>query len=198
MIQDKELWVVLGMINPLFPLLLPSLHAVIPSLLLPLASPHQLIRERALDCLQTLQEACSPLYPVPDPSHDNTLNSCPLPALQLVHDIMRCRPEIAVDSSYVLHILSRSCTPSMPLSSSSLAPPSPATPTHGRRKSRRVELARGVRSVVGAAGWLECVLVHIVSLGMPAYVQHQFLQILQRVDHIVSCNSSGWPSGTGC
>lgn len=35
-------------------------------------------------------------------------------------------------------------------------------------------------------GWLDGVVLHVVGLGMPSYVQNQLLQILRRVDSIVS------------
>ena len=37
-----------------------------------------------------------------------------------------------------------------------------------------------------AGGWLECVLAHVMTEGIPLYVQYQFLKVLAEVDDLVS------------
>ncbi len=44
----------------------------------------------------------------------------------------------------------------------------------------------GVGGASGGAGWLECIITHVVSLGMPVYIQSHLVQVVNRVDHVVS------------
>ena len=159
------------------------LCTVIPSLLIPLSSPYKLIRERALDCLRALQDSCSSLHPAPSAEEEATPTSGVPPSLQLVQQLTRCWEEICSDHTHIVGLL-RKLAVSCPL-----VPPPPPTPT--RRKSKRLGAAAGSEcspspSAGVGGGWLECVLMHVVSLGMPVFVQHQFLSVLREVDHIVS------------
>lgn len=167
---------------------LPLLQTVVPSLLIPLSSPYELIRERALECLAALQEACTSGHPLPNqpPSTPTKTGHTPFypPTLQLVQEIMNSKVDLLADSTHINFLLSK-----LHSSASSLIPPMPATPS--KRRSRRLATGSevGVSSVdvvPGSEGWLECVLTHIVSLGMPVYVQTQFLRVLDKVDHVVS------------
>ena len=185
---------------------------MVPSLLIPLASPHRLIRERALDCLQALKEACHPSAQssdlqddtqdtaqdttVPPPSQDpaNTANSRHTSTLHLVHALLEFQIEIATDHTQINQILSKLYIADSAMISPSLVPP--PTPSK-RRKSRRLEATEGGSGVRGPQGmdWLECVL-HTMSLGMPIFVQYQFLKVLGAVDHVVSRWDTG--CGIGC
>lgn len=149
---------------------------MIPSLLIPLASPHKVVRENALDCLQALQEACK-----------RSKVAKTLPILSLVNGITSSRLELSLDPAQINYILGRLFDQS--IHSTSVLPTPPPTPRRSKRKAKTTPLTSGDRydaTPTWDLGWLQFVVRHVVELGMPAYVQNQMLQLLDKVDDIVS------------
>ena len=96
---------------------------------------------------------------------------------------MQFKTEVSMDPAHIQYILSK-----LQVTSASSLPPPPSTPRRSKRLERAttggVACREGVEPV--AMSWLECMLMHVSSLGMPVYVQYQFLQVLSGVDHLVS------------
>lgn len=154
-----------------------------PSLLIPLASPHKVVRDRALDCLQALQDACSPVYSIPPHSKKSPVQTVPS-ALSLVQGITKVRLEVSLDPSQINDVLRKlfDC----------IVPDPPPTPSKRRSKRIAGTTTGGVATPTAAEGtgpprtWLDGLVVHVVGLGMPCNVQNQVLRLLDRVDDTVS------------
>ena len=151
------------------------------------------MRECAINCLQALQAACSPVYPLPDSTSGSQLPGTPS-FLQLVHGVSKVWLEVGVDPSQICEVLRRLQDCIVP------APP----PTPSKRRSKRLASVSRAEVTPISSGedvapktWLEGVIMHGVCLGMPGYVQNQVLRLLSRVDDTVSDADGLWV-GLGC
>ena len=154
---------------------------------------------KTLDTLQALQDACTSVYPSPNiqgPEGGTTPS-----ILSLVHGITRCRLEISLDHTQINEVLGRLHQLTL---LPSLVPTPPPTPR--KRRSKRLVNSNNSKTTPPTTGvmnqhtpscgmnWLEGVVMHVVGLGMPIYMQNQMLRLLNKIDNIVSGDINHIPS----
>ena len=148
---------------------------MVSSLLLPLASPYQILRKGAIKCLQTLHQTSRHSDPAVLP---DIYASSPL--LYLLDVINEKKVELLADPA-TLRLMFGQLTTKESEAISKYVPETPG----GRRKSRKKAESRAHNSILESI--LDSLLLMVFGLDSPPhYVQYQLMIILTEVDHKVS------------
>lgn len=145
---------------------------VVPSLLIPLMSSHKPLREGALNCLAIIQQAIQSKT-----SKQPLIGSSPF--IYLLEKIMESKLELVTDPSYLQQLFGG-------VLSDERQNDVTETPSKRKRRRRMSGQSSEEKEVENRAKALECLLMHVVAMGAPAYVQHMLLSALEYVQHAVS------------
>ena len=151
-------------------------YLVVPSLLIPLMSSYKALREGALNCLDIIQQAIQSKE-----TKQHLIGSSPF--IYLLEKIVESKLELATDPSYLQQLFAGI------LSAESR---SDVVETPSKRKRKRRSTAQKAFEEVAENKMkaLECLLMHVVNMGAPAYIQHTLLSALEHVEHMVSVADS--------
>ena len=131
-------------------------------------SPHKFLREGALNSLDIIHQALQSKE-----TKQHLIGSSPF--IFLLEKMIESKLELATDPAYLQQLLAG-------ILSAEGASDMTETPSKRKRKRRSTAQEEAAENKVKA---LECLLMHVVDMGAPEYVQHMLLSALEHVVHKV-------------
>jgi hypothetical protein len=132
-------------------------------------SSHKFLREGALICLDIIQQALQSRE-----TKQHLVGSSPF--IFLLEKMIESKLELATDPTYLQQLLAGIL---------SAEGTSDVTETPTKRKRKRRSTAQKEEIAENKVKALECILMHVVDMEAPAYVQHMLLSALEHVVHKV-------------
>ena len=147
---------------------------VIPSLLIPIMSSHKTLREEALDCVTTIQEAIQSMSTKQFP-----IGLSPLSLI--VEKFTESKVKLETDPTHLRQLFGK-------MLSAEINHDISGSPTKRKRKKRSTISLADEEVLQNKVQVLECLMMHAIAMGSPTYVQHMLLSALEYVEHTVSYN----------